>query len=197
MVHAPRTGEVNVHVIGVVENQAPTRHLRLPMSPVDGRLVCDPARDLAKIAVIERHHDSGRVQVGFVQGFRLSEPCAIASTVAHDCHHMLVLGNSETDMAAAANELRRLGGGQIVVSRGRTLGLVELPIAGLVSDTPAAEVARKANGVVQAMRQVGCMLNNANMTLSLLALVVIPELRISDLGLIDTQRFEILPGVAE
>jgi adenine deaminase len=197
LVPSPRAGEVSTHVIGVVENQAPTRHLRLPMMSVDGHLPGDPARDIAKIALIERHHGSGRVQIGFVQGFGLAQPCAIASTVAHDCHHLLVLGTDDADMALAANELRRLGGGQIVVSRGRTLGLVELPIAGLVSDRPAAEVAHKANGVVEAMRQVGCTLNNANMTLSLLALVVIPELRISDLGLVDTQRFEILSGVAE
>ena len=131
-----------------------------------------------------------------MQGFGLREACAVASTVAHDSHHLLVVGTDEADMALAANELRRLGGGQIVVSGGRTLGLVELPIAGLMSDRPAPEVARKANGVLQAMRQVGCTLNNANMTLSLLALVVIPQLRISDLGLVDVERFEIVPVVA-
>jgi len=195
-VASPHAGEVTVHVIGVIENQAPTRHLRLPLTAVDGHLPPDRTRDIAKIALIERHHNSGRIQVGFVQGFGLREPCAIASTVAHDSHHLLVVGTDEADMAQAANELRRLGGGQIVVSGGRTLGLVELPIAGLMSDRPATEVARKANEVLQAMRQVGCTLNNANMTLSLLALVVIPQLRISDLGLVDVERFEIVPVVA-
>jgi adenine deaminase len=195
-VASPHAGEVTVHVIGVIENQAPTRHLRLPLSAVDGHLPPDRTRDIAKIALIERHHNSGRIQLGFVQGFGLREPCAVASTVAHDSHHLLVVGTDEADMAQAANELRRLGGGQIVVSGGRILGLVELPIAGLMSDRPATEVARNANGVLQAMRQVGCTLNNANMTLSLLALVVIPQLRISDLGLVDVERFEIVPVVA-
>jgi adenine deaminase len=196
-VASPHAGEVSVHVIGVIENQAPTRHLRLPLSAVDGHLPADRTRDIAKIALIERHSNSGRIQLGFVQGFGLREPCAVASTVAHDSHHLLVVGTDEADMAVAANELRRLGGGQIVISGGRTLGLVELPIAGLMSDRPATEVARKANGVLQAMRQMGCTLNNANMTLSLLALVVIPQLRISDLGLVDVERFEIVPVVAE
>jgi adenine deaminase len=116
--------------------------------------------------------------------------CAVASTVAHDSHHMIVVGTNRADMAEAANILRRIGGGAVVVSKGRQLALVELPIAGLMSDEPAETVAAKADKMVAAMREMGCTLNNAYMQHSLLALVVIPELRISDLGLVDVRTFE-------
>jgi adenine deaminase len=135
--------------------------------------------------------------VGLVQGFGFKAPCAIASTVAHDCHQMLVVGSSEADMALAANELARLGGGQIVVKEGQVIGHVALPIAGLMSDQPAEIVAQQAAGVLAGFRACGCTLNNPNMQLSLLALVVIPELRISDLGLVDVTRFAFIPVLEE
>jgi adenine deaminase len=113
----------------------------------------------------------------------------VASTVAHDSHHMIVVGTSKADMAAAANRLREVGGGVTVWREGRETALVRLPIAGLMSDAPAAEVAAAAEGIVAAMRDCGCLLNNAYMQHSLLALVVIPELRISDKGLIDVTLF--------
>jgi adenine deaminase len=116
---------------------------------------------------------------------------AVASTVAHDSHHMIVVGTSGAEMAAAANRLRQVGGGVTVWQDGAEIALVELPIAGLMSDRPAAEVAAKAQAMVQAMAACGCRLNNAYMQHSLLALVVIPELRLSDLGLVDVTRFAI------
>jgi len=125
-----------------------------------------------------------------VSGFGYDVPCAVASTVAHDSHHMIVVGTSKADMAAAANRLAEVGGGVTVWREGRELALVRLPIAGLMSDAPAAEVAAAAEGMVRAMADCGCTLNNAYMQHSLLALVVIPSLRISDLGLIDVDRFE-------
>jgi adenine deaminase len=188
---------VTAHVIGVIENQAPTRHLRLSLPVAGGEALTDQEQDVAKVALVERHRGTGEVQVGFVQGFGINVACAFGSTVAHDSHHMLIVGTSDEDMAMAANELARLGGGQIVVREGQVRGLVELPIAGLMSDERAEVVAEQAESVLAAMRDCGCHLNNANMQLSLLALVVIPELRISDQGLVDVETFAIIPVVAE
>ena len=195
---AVRTGvkvRATVNVIGVIENQAPTRHLRFEMQVEDGEIRTDQARDIAKVALIERHRGAGGVQVGFVHGFGFNAPCAVASTIAHDSHHLLAAGTDETSMALAANRLAEIGGGMIVVNDGAVLAQVELPIAGLMSDERAEVVAAKTEELLAAYRACGCTLNNANMQLSLLALVVIPELRISDLGLVDVTRFKFLPVV--
>lgn len=190
-------GPQQVQVIGVVENQAPTRRMAFEMQPNGGELVADLGRDLAKVALVERHKKSGQIQVGFVHGFGFDQPCAVGSTVAHDSHHMLIVGTDEADMALAANRLAEVGGGQVVVRQGQVVALVELPIAGLMSDESAAVVAEKAEAVLRGFRECGCTLNNANMQLSLLALVVIPELRISDRGLVDVDRFEVVPLVSK
>jgi adenine deaminase len=153
----------------------------------------DISRDIAKIALVERHRATGEVQVGLVHGFGFNVPCAIGSTVAHDSHHMIVVGTDDEDMALAANELARTGGGQVVVRQGMVIGQVNLPIAGLMSSDRAEIVARKAATVLYGFRACGCMLNNPNMQLSLLALVVIPELRISDKGLVDVTHFTFVP----
>jgi adenine deaminase len=186
---------VSANVIGVIENQAPTRHLRMELEPLDGRLTADLEKDLAKVALVERHRGTGEVTLGLVQGFGLNVPSAVASTVAHDSHHMLVVGTDDESMAVAANRLQQVGGGQIVVREGEPIALVELPIAGLMSDEPAETVAAKAERLLEAFRACGCQLNNANMQLSLLALVVIPELRISDRGLVDVDKFQVVPLV--
>ena len=117
----------------------------------------------------------------------------MASTVAHDSHHMIVVGTSRNTMACAANRLGELGGGICVFKDGKELAMVELPIAGLMSDRPATDVAHATDQIVNAMANCGCTLNNAYMQHSLLALVVIPELRISDLGLVDVTKFEMTP----
>lgn len=190
--HAPERGKFTANVIGVIENQAPTRHLQLPVEASSGEIQVNMDMDLAKIAVVERHKGNGKVQVGLVSGFGFKVPCAIATTVAHDCHQMIVVGTSEDDMSMAVNELARLGGGQIVIQSGKVIGQVELPIGGLMSNERADVVARKAGTVLDGFKACGCLLNNPNMQLSLLALVVIPELRISDLGLVDVNRFEFI-----
>ncbi|MBI3764026.1 MAG: adenine deaminase, partial [Chloroflexi bacterium] len=184
---------VTANVIGVVENQAPTRHLRFKLPARGGAIAGDPAQDVCKVALVERHKATGRVQVGFAHGFGFNVPCAVASTVAHDSHHMLVVGTDDSAMALAANELAKASGGMLVVKEGKVEAIVELPIAGLMSDERAEVVAQKAERVLAAYRACGCYLNNANMQLSLLALVVIPELRISDLGLVDVTKFEFVP----
>ncbi|HSF83650.1 MAG TPA: adenine deaminase [Anaerolineales bacterium] len=181
------------NVIGVIENQAPTRHLRFDVHVQGGEVLVDLEHDLAKIALVERHRGTGNTQVGLVHGFGFKVPCAVGTTVAHDSHHMLVVGTDENDMAIAANELARVGGGQIVVRDGKVIGLIELPIAGLMSNDRADMVAEKAAKLLDGFRKCGCKLNNPNMQLSLLALVVIPELRISDLGLVDVSQFKFIP----
>lgn len=188
---------VTANVIGIIENQAPTRHLRMSVAASEGEVSVDMGRDLAKVALIERHKGTGDVKVGLVHGFGLNVPCGIGSTVAHDSHQMIVVGTNESDMAKAANELVRMGGGQIVVREGKIIGRVELPIAGLMSKERAEVVAWKAASVLDGLKACGCNLNNPNMQLSLLALVVIPQLRISDLGLVDVTNFGFIPVLEE
>lgn len=184
--------EVVAHVIGVVENQAPTKALVHRLSVADGIVQMDVAHDVCQIALVERHKGTGGVVNAFVSGFGFNVPCAVATTVAHDSHHMIVVGTNKHDMALAANRLGAVGGGVTVYREGEELALVELPIAGLMSAERAEIVAAKAEHMVEAMAECGCTLNNAYMQLSLLALVVIPELRISDLGLVDVRKFEII-----
>ena len=195
-IHAPtlRTphAALPTRVIGVIENQAPTRALTCDL-PVENNLVIgDPQQDVCQIALVERHQATGGVTNGFVHGFGFNAPCAVATTVAHDSHHMIVVGTDKANMALAANRLGAVGGGVVVVKNGREIALVELPIAGLMSDERAEIVAEKAARMVAAMAECGCTLHNAYMQLSLLALVVIPELRISDLGLVDVTKFEVV-----
>ncbi len=182
---------VTAKVIGVVENQAPTKALTADLPVIDTVVQGDEAKDVCQIALVERHRATGDVVNGFVSGFGYKGRMAMASTVAHDSHHMIVVGTSREDMALAANRLGEVGGGITVWKDGREIALVELPVAGLMSDSPAKEVAAKADRMVAAMAECGCTLNNAYMQHSLLALVVIPELRISDLGLVDVTKFEI------
>lgn len=177
-------------VIGVIENQAPTRALEADLGVADGLVAMDRANDVCQIALVERHRGTGGVTNAFVSGFGYKEDCAIASSVAHDSHHIIVVGTNKSDMALAANRLAQVGGGVVLYSKGRELALVEMPIAGLMSGERAEIVAEKAGRLVEAMRQMGCTLNNAYMQHSLLALVVIPELRISDVGLVDVRTFE-------
>jgi adenine deaminase len=181
---------VRVRVIGVIENQAPTKALEADLTVVDGLVQMDGQNDVCQIALVERHRATGDVVNGFVSGFGYNKPCAVASTVAHDSHHMIAVGTSKADMALAANHLGKVGGGITVFSEGKELATVELPIAGLMSDERSEIVAEKAAKMVAAMEACGCKLNNAYMQHSLLALVVIPELRISDLGLVDVTKFE-------
>ena len=190
---AEHGSEVEAHVIGVIENQAPTRHLRLKVKAENGEVKTDIKNDLAKIALVERHRSTGKVTVGLVKGFEFTRKCAIGSTVAHDSHHMIVVGTDDENMAIAANELGKCGGGQVVVMDGKVVGLVDLQIAGLMSNERADVVAKKAGTVLEGFKLCGSELNNPNMQLSLLGLVVIPELRISDKGLVDVTQFDFIP----
>jgi adenine deaminase len=184
---------VTANVIGVVENQAPTKALKMDLPVSDG--LVEGADGTCQIALVERHQATGGVVNAFVSGFGYDGKMAMASTVAHDSHHMIVVGTDRDHMAMATNRLAEVGGGITIYKDGQETALVELPIAGLMSDRPATEVAANAEEMMQAMRDCGCTLNNAYMQHSLLALVVIPELRISDLGLVDVRTFEFIPVI--
>ena len=187
--------QVTAHVIGVIENQAPTHHLKMQLPVKNGEVIIKGTKDLAKVALVERHRGTGNVQVGLVSGFGFTEPCAIGTTMAHDSHHMIIIGSDEESMAVAANTLEACNGGQVAVCRGEVIGKVEFPIAGLMSNERAEIVAAKAETVLKGFRVCGCSLNNPNMQMSLLGLVVIPSLRISDRGLVDVDLFKFIPFV--
>lgn len=192
---AQAKGKVRANVIGVTENQAPTTHLRRQLRVADHVVQPDLEKDVLRAALVERHRATGEVVNGFVSGFGFNLPCAVASTVAHDSHHLLVVGSDEGDMAQAVNTLARVGGGVAVVREGEVAALVELPIAGLMSDQRAEVVAQQSAQMLAAMRDCGCRMENGFMQLALLALVVIPELRLSDTGLVDVTRFERVPVI--
>jgi adenine deaminase len=185
--------KVKANVIGVIENQAPTKHLVMELEVDNGQVHTNTIRDVAKLALIQRHKGGRGIKLGLVKGFGLTGKCAIASTVAHDSHNLIVVGTDESEMAVAANKLVEVGGGQVVVREGKIIGLVELEIAGLMSSERAGLVAKKAETVLAGFRACGCNLNNPNMQLSLLALVVIPELRLSDKGLVNVKDFDFIP----
>ena len=185
------TGQVRV--IGVEAGGIVTRNLvwRLPAGATEA--AADPARDLAKVAVIERHRGTGRIGLGLVTGFGLQRG-ALASTHAHDAHNLVIVGVDDADMAAAANRLAEIGGGQVAVVGGRVVAEVRCPIGGLLSDLPVEQVAAAVRALEDAAsRELGATLPAPIMTVSFLALSVIPELKISDLGLIDTVAFEVVP----
>ena len=185
---------VKAKVIGVIENQAPTKLLEFDLPVEEGNVQI--TEGVAYLSLVERHRGTGTVTNGFVSGFGYTGSMAIASSVAHDSHHMIVVGTDRKLMAAAANRLGEVGGGVTLWKDDAERALVELPIAGLMSDSQAAEVANKAQAIISAMIDCGCSLNNAYMQHTLLALVVIPELRISDLGLVDVTRFELTDVVS-
>jgi len=181
-----------VRVIGVEAGQIVTRALIDEPARANGQAVADPSRDLAKIAVVERHTMSGRIGLGFVRGFGL-ERGALASTHAHDAHNIVVVGVDEADMAAAVNRLARTGGGQVAVVHGEVLAEVACPFGGLLSDRPAEEVAASARRIGGAAKELGVTLPSPFMAMSFLALSVVPELKLTDRGLVDVDRFELVP----
>ncbi|RLE67546.1 MAG: hypothetical protein DRJ43_07260 [Thermoprotei archaeon] len=184
-------GPVKAHVIGVEEGKATTRHLIEEVEVSGGLIRPDPARDIALVAVVERHKATGNIGRGLVKGFGLRSG-AVASTVAHDSHNLVVMGVDTADMALAANKVAECGGGMAVADKGRILALLELPVAGLMSEEPIEVVAEKVRELGRAWRELGCEMESPFMTLSLIALPVIPELRITDRGLVDTVRFQLL-----
>ena len=184
-------GEV-VKVIGLVPGQLLTEKRVCPAPVRHGRLAADPLQDLLKLAVVERHHGSGHLGLGLVQGFGLKRG-ACASSVAHDSHNIVVVGADEADMLAAVRHLAAIGGGLAVVAGGRVVADLPLPIAGLMSPKPLPEVAAAYRKLKSAYRSLGGSLPDPFMALSFLALPVIPALKLTDLGLVDVGRFQVVP----
>jgi adenine deaminase len=182
----------SLRAIGLVTDQVVTEHLTREPLVHDGRAVSDPGSDLVKIAVIERHVASGRMGLGFVSGSGLQRG-ALASTVAHDAHNLVVIGVTDDDMAFATGRLAKLGGGIVAVDAGRVLAECPLPVAGLLSDASLADVIEQSAACNEAARALGWVGATPFLTLAFLALSVIPSLKITDQGLIDVDRFEIVP----
>jgi adenine deaminase len=185
-----------VRVIELVPDQLLTGARSERPRMAGGLAVADPSRDLAKIAVVERHHASGRIGRGFVHGFGLREG-AFASTVSHDAHNVIVVGTSDEDMERCVQRLAELGGGIVVVRAGVVLAELALPVAGLMSNRPGATVAGALGELRAAARSLGVEIRAPFMALSFLGLSVIPSLKITDRGLIDVDRFEVVPLEAD
>lgn len=197
-------GEARVRVIGLVPDQLVTEHLTLPARIEGGEAVADPGRDLAKIVVVERHGISGRHGVagrdggaarvgrGFVRGLGLARG-ALAGTFAHDHHNLVAIGADDRSMATAARAVAEAGGGLAAADGDRLLARLDLPIGGLMSDRPIEEVRRRLDELLAAARGLGSPLHDPFMAMSFLTLEVIPSLKLTDLGLVDVERFEIVP----
>ena len=182
-------GTKKIKVIEIIPNQIVTKEFHASPKIVDGKIVADVARDILKIVVIERHHATGNVGVGFVRGFKLKHG-AIGSTVAHDAHNVVVAGTNDTDIRFAIQELERLQGGQVAVDAGTIKAELPLPIAGLVSDQLLPRVIKQIDDLNAAARALGCDLAAPFMSLSFLALSPIPALKLTDQGLIDATKLQ-------
>ena len=181
-----------VRAIGLVPDQVVTESVEIEPRNIGGFAVADAGNDVTKIAVIERHLGTGRIGHGFVHGSGLQRG-ALASTVSHDAHNIIVVGMDDDDMSRAVARLGELGGGIVVVDGGEVTAELPLPVAGLLADAPLAEVIEKSLACNDAARGVGWSGATPFLTLSFLGLSVIPSLKITDRGLVDVDRFEIVP----
>jgi adenine deaminase len=181
----------DVRVIGLVPGQIVTEHLVEDLGAHDGQLVADPEAGLAKLAVIERHRGTGTVGLGFLRGLGPLKG-ALACTIAHDHHNLIVAGADDESMRTAIAEVMRLGGGAVVARGGEILAGLPLPYAGLISDGPLAEVRGQLDELAAAARRCGCDHPDPVMALSFVALEVIPSLKLTDRGLVDVEKFELV-----
>ncbi|MBN2005406.1 MAG: adenine deaminase [Anaerolineae bacterium] len=182
----------HVRAIGVIPDQLVTDERILPATIVDGEAVSDPARDLLKLAVVERHGRGGNVGLGFVHGLGLKRG-AIAGSVGHDCHNLTVAGATDADMHAAIRAVKTLGGGLVAVLDGKILSSVPLPIGGLMSDEAVEVVRAQMDALLTAVKELGSPLHDPLMLLGFLALEVIPKLKLTDQGLVDVEKFDFVP----
>jgi adenine deaminase len=185
-----------VRVIEVMSGKVGDTETSAVLKTGDGALHSDISQDVLKTAVFERHHNTGTVGFGFVKGFGIRSG-AMASTVAHDAHNLLVVGACDEDMALAANTLIKQGGGMAVAQGGKVLGCVPLPIAGLMNDKPAEEMAALVAELEEAWAQIGCTMVSPFMTMALIPLACIPELRLTNRGLVDCTTFSLVPLIKE
>lgn len=183
-------GGKNLKVIEIVPEQIVTNAIAVAPKVADGQIVSDTEHDVLKLIVVERHHATGNVGVGFVRGFRLQRG-ALGSTVAHDAHNIIVVGVSDSDIVAAVAALEKMGGGQVAIDHGKEIAALPLPIAGLVSDRPLPEVVEKIQLLNAAAAQLGCRLPAPFMSLSFLSLSPIPALKLTDQGLGDAVKMQL------
>jgi adenine deaminase len=188
---AIRAEKGSARVIGVVANQIITKSLRLSPKIEYGRVVSDPDRDILKMAVVERHRATGNVGLGLVQGFGL-ERGAIATSVAHDSHNIAVVGVSDEEMLSAVQAIEKMGGGLVAVDKGEIQASLPLPVAGLLSEGYMRDVAEGISECIDAAHALGSRLADPFMTLSFLCLPVIPELKLTDMGLVDVGKFQLV-----
>ena len=184
-----KTRPGKIRVIEIVPNQIVTKELIETPKVANGEVIADPSRDILKMVVVERHSATGNVGVGFVRGFKLRNG-ALGSTVAHDAHNVVVVGTNDADILRVIQELEKLQGGQVAVADGVVTAELGLPVAGLVSDQPLDEVMRRITGLNAAAHALGCDLEAPFMTLSFLSLSPIPELKLTDQGLIDAVQMK-------
>ena len=184
----PARGET-VRAIGAIGDQVVTAHRIEPATIVNGEAVADLSRDLLKMAVVERHHASGKIGLGFITGFGLKRG-AIAGSVGHDHHNLIVIGADDANMQHAAQVVIEMGGGLAIVDNGRVLGTLALPVAGLMTDAPMAEVRRTYDALIAAAQGLGSEMPDPFMAMSFMGLEVIPSLKLTDLGLVDVEAFE-------
>lgn len=184
-------GKIGVKALEVIPHQLITKSVETEALVEDGNAISNIENDTLKICVIERHRATGNIGKGFVKGFNLK--CgAIASTVAHDSHNMIVIGTNDADMYTAAVALIKCKGGKVVVKDGEIISELALPIAGLMSDREFDYVVDKCEELNQAAHSIGCELNDPFMTMGFLSLPVIPELKITDKGVFDTNKFDFI-----
>ncbi len=185
----PAQGD-KIHIIGSIPDQIVTDHFIEEAKIVDGYAVADPERDILKMAVVERHRASGNVGLGFIRGFGIQRG-AIAGTVAHDHHNLVVIGADDQSMYAAAQAVIEMGGGLAAADGDKVLARLPLPVAGLMSEAPIEEVRRDYDNLTNVARdQLGCVLKDPFMSMSFMGLEVIPKLKLTDVGLIDVERFQ-------
>ncbi|RKZ26351.1 adenine deaminase, partial [bacterium] len=180
-----------IRIIEVIPGQIITKNTIDDAKIENGYAIADPERDIAKFVVVERHRASGNIGKGFVRGFGIRNG-AFASSVAHDSHNLGVLGTNDRDMLLAAIRVIELGGGLVIVSDGRVLAELPLPVAGLVSDKPLSEVKANVENLIETAKNIGCTLPDPFAAMSFLSLVPIPALRLTDKGLVDSQNFKIV-----
>ncbi len=189
--HVPAQG-TRLRVIGLIPDQVTTESLEMDARIVDGEAVSDVERDLIKMATVERHNFTGNVGLGFIHGLGLKRG-AIAGSVGHDCHNITVAGVNDAEMLAAVRAVKEMGGGLVAVLEGQVIGKVPLPVAGLMSDRPLEEVRQQMDELLHAAQQLGSPLHDPFMQLGFLALEVIPELKLTDQGLVDVSKFDFVP----
>ena len=180
-------------MIGIIPGKILTQRLEANLPYRDGLRHADPEHDLLKVCVLERHGRNGNIGRGFVKGFGFRRG-ALASSVGHDSHNICVVGAGDEDMAAAVNRLLALGGGLVAVEAGRVLAELALPFAGLMSLAPFETVRQDLATLRTAVRAMGCLLPEPFLQLAFLPLPVIPHLKITDFGLVDVDRFQLLPA---